>query len=304
MIRPHLALLLVTLIYGIFYTVIKLLITEMSPWETFSLRLLLSVPVLIVIELLFFRQPLPPPRELLKMTGLGILGITLVHVTLMEGIARTSVFHTGVIAGTAPIVTLLLSVVMRQERLHWHKMAGIALAFIGLYLLISRQESGTNGGIGSYLGGDILIFVNIALWSLYMILSRPILQRYNPFSLVTYTFTLAALVTLPFMFYGIKAFPGAGLSLKGWGLMGFVVLIGTVLTYFLNYYALSRLAASTVTVYVFLQPLVVTMFGYLLLHEPLTLPMILQGGMIVCGVALATGSHRPLLEKLSYRLRP
>lgn len=295
--KAHLSLLAVALIYGLFYVAIKLLVTEMTPWETFTLRLLLATPLFFVLEKIFFNCRIQSHSDLLKIAGLGLLGVTIVQGTVVVGMTHTSVFHAGFIVGMAPMITLILSVILKQETLTLPKVLGIAIAFTGLLLLITARH-GEEHLPPTYLLGDILLFLNILGWSIFLVFSRPLLQKYPAFSLTSYTFLFATLLTLPFMIPLLHEMPGAHLSTNGWYWMAFVVLFSTVLTYFLNYYALAQLTASVVSVYVFLQPLITAFFGHWLLDEPITSSMILEGALILIGVSLATGSYRPVIAWL------
>lgn len=293
MMTAHLALLAVTLIYGLFYVAIKLLVLEMPPWETFTLRLILTVPLIFVLEKLFFNCRIHSKEDLLKILGLGLLGIIFVQSTVIIGLNDTSVFHAGFLVGMTPLITLLLSVLLKQERLNLPKATGMLVAFIGLSMLLFTRE-GQAHLPKNYLLGDAVLFINIVGWSLFLILSRPMLQKYPAFSIISYAFVLSSLVTLPFIFFGTHKLPGADLSSHGWLWMSFVVLFSTILTYFLNYYALARLPASTVATYIFLQPLFTALFAHLILHEPITAQMLLYGIAILTGVAIAMESYRPL----------
>lgn len=294
--RAHLALLLTTIIYGIFYVGIKILVVEIPPWDVFLLRLLLATPLFFILEKLFFNTRIASKKDLLKITGLGLIGVTIVQLTIVMGLKHTSVFHTGFLVGTAPMITLILSVLLRQERLSWEKCLGIGIAFAGLMLLLSAR-GGKAHLPPDYLLGDAIVLLNIIGWSLYLILSRPLLAKYPPFSLSAYAFICSGIITLPWMVFLSGSVPGVGLSLHGWLWMAYVVVLSTIVTYFLNYYGLSRLSASTVSVYVFLQPIVTAITAHWLLGEEITLLMLLEGLMIIVGVAIATGTHRALFVR-------
>jgi drug/metabolite transporter (DMT)-like permease len=298
--KAHLALVASTLIYGLFYVAIKFLVNEISPWETFCLRLFLATPLFFLIERFTSRIRIPSRADLLKITGLGLLGVSIVQVTIVLGVNYTSVFHTGFIVGMAPLFTLVFSVLLKQEKLTLHKVLGILIAFIGLIMLLFSRGDATHLP-STYLWGDLLVFANISGWSLFLVLSRPMLDRYPPFALTSYAFVLSGLVTFPLMILSLEQFPGTGLSPSGWAWMAFMVLLSTLLTYFINYYALARLGASTVAVYVFLQPLVTAFFANVLLQEPITLIMILEGLVILAGVSVATGSYKPIKQWLFAR---
>lgn len=291
MMSPHLALLLVTLIYGLFYVAIKTIVSSISPWDAFIIRLLLATPLFFILEKLFWNTQITSKADLLKITGLGLLGVSIVQGTILVGMKYTTVFHAGFIVGTAPLLTLLFSILLKQEKFSWVKFGGALVAFWGLYLLLASRSAQQHLP-DTYLWGDAIIFLNILGWSLFLILSRPLLQKYPAFSLTSYAFVLSSIVTLPFMLLMGGRIPNLMLSQTLWIWMGFVVIFATLITYFLNYYALARLPASVVAIYVFLQPLTTAIFAHFILNEPITLQMVLYGSLILLGVSIATGSYQ------------
>jgi len=70
--------------------------------------------------------------------------------------------------------------------------------------------------------------------------------------------------------------------------MGFVVLGTTCLTYLLNTYALRHLSASTIGVFVYLQPVIAIVYAILSGADQLTLTKILAGIAVFAGVFMVT----------------
>jgi drug/metabolite transporter (DMT)-like permease len=77
------------------------------------------------------------------------------------------------------------------------------------------------------------------------------------------------------------------------GLVAFLVLVPTVLAYGFNVYALGKARPSLVTTYVFLQPLLVVLLGWLQLGQPLSAEVALAAALIVAGVAVVALRRAP-----------
>lgn len=286
MIRPHLALVLVTLIYGLFYVVIKLIVQEVPPWEAFCIRLGLATPLLFLLERVLVNGPFPNKKDWLKITLIGILGVPLLQSTILIGIQLTSALHAGFIVGTSPLSALILGVFLKEESFSWRKLVGIIIAFTGLAcLLLGKEASGHLPPF--YLWGDLIVFLNLTAWALYLILSRPLLKTYHPLTLTSYTFLFSTLAALPFMVPTLWSMSWGHFTQQLWLELGFVGIFGTI-SYALNNYALSKLSASTVSIYVLLQPFLVALFSHWLLHEPLGPLTWVFGGVSALGVFIAT----------------
>ncbi len=282
---------------------LKILVTDLTPWQTFGLRLILAVPLFYIFEKLLFNTRIDSKLDLLKIAGLGFLGVSIIQSSIALGVHLTSVFHTGFLVGMGPLATLILSVMLKRERLTLPKVLGTLIAFMGLFLLLS-VHSGQEPLPATFLWGDIIVFLNITGWAVFLVLSQPLVQKYPPFSVISYAFTFAGIITIPIVLWTCHGVPGLNLSLNGWLWMGFVVIFSTIFTYFLNYYALAKVSAGTVAVYIFLQPFLTAIFAHWVLHEPITGVMILYGCIILSGVATATESYRPLQQLIRIKRRP
>jgi len=286
-------LLLVAMIYGLFYVVGKLVVGQITPLEMTSLRFLTATPIFMAIERMTFKTRFESRGDLWKIAGLGLMGVGLVQASIAFGLKYTSVFHVGLLFGLSPLMTMIIAVLLRQEHFAVNKLAGSMVAFVGLYFLLAAKHAGS-ALPPTYLLGDAIILVNMVLWSLYMILSKPLLQKYPPFSLTAYAFLFATLITLPITLFAIHGIPWTVFTQLLWMQLAYIVLFATIMTYFLNAVALARVEASIVAIFIMLQPFFATIFAYFILHEVITLPMALEGLLILLGVVIATRPGIPL----------
>jgi drug/metabolite transporter (DMT)-like permease len=125
---------------------------------------------------------------------------------------------------------------------------------------------------------------NVLCYSIYLVVLRPLVRR-NPPVVVTAWVFLLSVWCVPIVWWAEDVVPAAA-GRAAWGALAFILIFPTVLAYLLNLFALARVRASTVAVYVFLQPLVAGAAGVLVLGEPLRGGVLLAALFILAGVAL------------------
>jgi len=228
------------------------------------------------------REMRPPRAELLRLGVCAALGIVLNMGLYLEGVTRTSVVHTGLLVVQIPVFTYAIACLARVERAEPRRMLGIAVALAGAVLLVLERAPG-DAGHGSRLG-NLLIVLNCLFYALYLVLARGILQRFPTLVVMTWVFWLA-LPAVPFLFASAGVWPDA-LAPRALGSFAYTLVFATFLAYLLNAFALRRVPASTVAVFIFLQPLVAGAAGVWVLGERITLPVVLAGLALLVGIAL------------------
>lgn len=293
--KVHGALILVSTIYGFFYVVVKLLLREIGEQELIFYRLILTALFAGVIEICFIKTRFQSKYDIFHLVVLGLLGVLVVQALVISGIHRTTTFHSSVIMALIPIITLLMSVAKGYEPLSKKKLLGSLLAFSGVALLITLKVGNAPLPEG-FLIGDILVLANATAFSYFLIGMRPLIQKYNAFSCMAYTYLISAIAALVILL-GVNPLllgqqpvsfePLFALSPLGIALLGFVVLGASLGSYTLNNYALSKTTPSTVAIYIFIQPIISAWLGVTLLNEPFHPLMALAGGLCIIGVWLA-----------------
>jgi drug/metabolite transporter (DMT)-like permease len=171
-----------------------------------------------------------------------------------------------------------VAIVLRVERADVRTWIGLALAFAGVLWLT---------GIGSIDVGALVIALNCLSYSLYIVLSKPVIERVGAATLVTWLFTWGAVILAPLG--GVALVSGAmHWSPRGWLLVGFFVAVPTIFAYFANAWALARTSPTVVTIYIYLQPLLAALLQWLQLGVPVTSRAVVATAFILGGVAVVT----------------
>lgn len=196
-------------------------------------------------------------RDHVVLAGLSILGIALNQTLFLIGLRWTSPFAVSLLGATIPVFTAGLSIAFRKESFAWRTALGIALALSGVLWLSGR---------GAIDKGAVLVSLNSLSYAAYVVLSRDIVLRFGAVRVVAWIFTYGALLFAPLGVAPMLA-QVPELTTRGALLVGYIVLVPTILAYSLNAWALGRSNATLVTIYIYLQPLIAGVLAHLLLGE-------------------------------------
>ncbi len=196
-------------------------------------------------------------KDHLVLAGLSIVGIALNQTLFLVGLRWTSPFAVSLLGATIPVFTAGLSIAFRKESFAWRTALGIALALSGVLWLSGR---------GAIDKGAVLVSLNSLSYAAYVVLSRDIVLRLGAVRVVAWIFTYGAILFAP-LGVGPMLAQVPELSMRGALLVGYIVLVPTILAYSLNAWALGRSSATLVTIYIYLQPLIAGVLAHLLLGE-------------------------------------
>jgi len=115
-------------------------------------------------------------------------------------------------------------------------------------------------------------------------LSIPLLQKYHHITILKWIYTLGFIFTLPFGWNQAMMVKWNELSLESYLSIGYVLLFVSCLTYLFNQYSLKRVNPATVSVFIFIQPIVATFASIYFKTDSMDLLKWLFGGIIFIGV--------------------
>jgi drug/metabolite transporter (DMT)-like permease len=191
----------------------------------------------------------------------------------------------GVVLSLIPVFTFALAMLARQEPFRLSRAAGIAVALAGVSLL----TAGAGELSGSHRLGNVLMVSNALSYSIYLVLSRGLAQRYPPVVTIAWVYA-CALPAVPVFLAGATPWP-ADADARAWWSLAFILAFPTVLAYLLNVFALSRLRASTTAVYVYGQPLITGSAAVAWLGEELPFATLGAAALVFTGLYLV--ARRP-----------
>jgi drug/metabolite transporter (DMT)-like permease len=227
----------------------------------------------------------------------SLLGVVANQLLYVQGLAYTTAINANILITTVPVFTLAIALVLRQERSSFLKLAGLGFAMAGAMALVG--PAGLDLGPRHALG-NAMIAGNALSYAGYLVLSKDLLRRYPPLTVITWVFVFGALGVLPFGLPALLRSDLSGVSLRTWLAVLYIVLVPTVAAYWLTLWALHRVESSRVAVYVYIQPLVTVLIAPALLGERFGLGTAIAGAAIFVGILLVTWGRerRPPEEAL------
>lgn len=295
----HLAVLATAILFGLNIPIAKSLMPEwFSPLAASALRMLFAAVAFWITSLFFPAEPVSK-KDLLTLFAASFFGIFLNQTTYIIGLSQTSPIDSSIIATSTPILVMIISFFVLREPISLKKTLGVLLGLGGaIYLIYYSQSHPTE--TTSSLKGNIYCFIGSILYSIYLVATRNISQRYSPVTLMKWMFLFAAIFILPFSYNDIisakaiteTAPPEVYLKLT------YVLAGATFLTYILIPTGLKRIRPTTVGMYNYVQPLVASFVAIGIGQDHFSMDKLLVGIVIFYGVYLVTVSKsRADLEK-------
>ncbi len=190
----------------------------------------------------------------------AFFGMGLNMITALNGLYNSTPINSAIITTTAPIFIFIISVILLKERITKIKYFGVFIGFIGTLTLILLNEKSSANAPNINLG-NFYFFINSLSYAIYFVLVKPLTKKYNMITIMKWLFLFSIIINMPFgllEFSEIKWVEISGSSLIK---ISYVVFCTTFLVYLLNLYALKNLKASTVGMFIYLQPVIGILFA-------------------------------------------
>jgi len=226
-------------------------------------------------------------RDVFLLVVCAILGLVLNQGLYLFGLSLSSATEASVVGTSIPVFTVAIAMLVGDERFSIVKTCGIALALFGALSIAGIEH------LSTLSIGDMLLVANCLSFAGYLVLTRRMAKRHDPMVLSRWTFAFAALMVLPVAVFA--PFTHEAVRPAAVGEAIFLVIGPTVLAYFFNAYALSRVDSSVVASFVYLQPAIAATAAMPLLGERLSARIGIGAVLIFSGVLLASTPH--LLSK-------
>lgn len=254
------ALFVVQLLYGFNYTFAKTIMNEgyVKPFGLVLLRVAGAAVLFWLLSLVIPSKKIER-KDFLKLFWAAVFGVFINMLLFLKGLEFTSPIHASTIMTIVPIVILVLSVFILKESITKLKIFGIALGFVGALALTLYGTSAR--AADDVVLGNTMIFLNAVSYSIYVILIKKLTAKYHPFDFIKWLFLFGLILVLPFGFSEVQAINWQSFTpYISWSLV-FVIVGATFGTYLLNPLAISRLKASTVGIFIYLQPVIAGLFA-------------------------------------------
>jgi drug/metabolite transporter (DMT)-like permease len=196
----------------------------------------------------------------------------------------------ALLIATVPLIVVLLRVAT-GDRPRLATLAGVVIGFAGIAALVASR-----GGGGTLRpAGALLVLVGAVSWSVGSFVSQRLPLPPNP--LVTSVYEMVAGALAFGLVAAVSGEPARlaahGGTARSWLALLYLTLFGSLVAYTSYAWLLGHAPISLVSTYAYVNPAVAVALGALVVHERITVPILLSGLVIVLGVALVVSTERP-----------
>ncbi len=276
----------IMLVWATFYPIIKYIVVDMDPLVLSFYRYFLGF---IPLTPFFFKEIRNQPEkirlvDILSISMLGVVGITLFSVGLFYGIKMSTAINGALLTNTQPIFTAILGVLFISEAVSKRQILGIAVGIAGMILVVTGGNLSTFKTGGTAIQGNLLLIGASFVLSFYSILVKKYIRNFG--SIIP---TWISMVSGTIFIFAINTFRGqsplAIMNLPP--LSVFMVLylgfIGTSITYLVFNLALTKMSVTTATAYKLLIPVFGLILAVIFLGEK-------AGTATLTGIFIVVGS--------------
>ncbi len=286
--KAHLALLGANLIYGIGFSVAKMVMPVLiSPSAFILIRVVCATALFWCTWFLgaSFRTTIDR-GDWGRLILCALTGVVFNQLMFFKGLSLTSPIHASLLMLSTPILVTFIAAYMVKEKITKQKVLGLCLAVCGAIMLVYSRNN-FSGATNSSLG-DLFIFLNACSYAFYLVLVKPLMHKYRPIIVIRWIFLLACCIIIPFGFADFTVIPFATFEVQHWYAVIFIVMGVTFFTYLWNIYAIQHLSASIAGAYIYLQPIFAAIIAVLFFGENFSPIKILSSVLIFTGVWLST----------------
>ena len=281
-----------TVIYGANYTIAKdVMPLYVKPFGFILLRVL-GAFILFWILGFFVKKQKIATKDFITIFFAALCGAALNMLSFFKGLSLTTPISASVIMITGPIIVFILSALFLKEKMFKHRVIGVLIGLIGALILIVYGESTATNAPNIFLG-NLYIFVNATIYAIYLIIIKKLIERYHPLVLIKWVYLFGLLIVIPFGYSEALEIEWSTMPVHIIYEVLFVVVFTTFFAYLFNVLALTKLKPTTISAFIYLQPVVATFFALLFESDELNVLKVTASTIIFVGVYLV--SKRPKL---------
>jgi len=179
--NTYLYLILAMLAWGSVYPVSKYLMSDLSPMTLAFLRYftaILALAPLFIIEIRKNSKKIDF-KSILILTAAGLTGTAIFAVFLYAGVSRSTASNGSIIINTQPVFTAIFAPLLIKERISFIQIAGVAVGFIGMFLVVTGGSFNPGAGENGIFTGNLLLVCGAVSMSFYGILIKTPVKEYG-----------------------------------------------------------------------------------------------------------------------------
>lgn len=286
-VRAHLAIIGANLLFGINYAIAKGVMPDhLKPGGFTLLRVITASALFYLISQIGQKFEKIQRADYLRFFLAGLMGVAINQLLFLHGLNYSSPIDSSIISTLNPAMVMLIAFLAIGERISWTKILGIIVGASGALILIFGRG---DAGFGSdHFVGNIMLFFNTLSYAGYLVVVKPLMNKYSPITVMRGVFTVGFFAVLPFGFNDLLNTNWNSIPPSIYAAIIFVLLGPTFLAYLLNSWGLRHVQTTTVSIYIYSQPVIASVVAAIIGQDMLDTQKIIAAILVFIGVYLVS----------------
>jgi drug/metabolite transporter (DMT)-like permease len=288
--KAYIGLTLTSLIWGTTWVASKIGIQKVPALEIASIRQFIA-GILLISFFLLKGQKLPDKKQFLWLAMMGLLlfvsanGIaTLSLKTIPSGMG-------ALISALYPLCVVIIErLFFRNTRITTITFAGLLLGIAGIAIVF--YDNAFANHTEGYAWGVVLGFAAMLSWSVGTIVLARTKIKFNPYYAAGWEMLISSVILMIMLFISGDIMPLGKIPMQAWGALAYLVIMSNIITFIAFIYTMKHLEAAMASLYAYINPIIATLTGALLLNEKITWKIIAGSLVTLAGVYLVNQSLR------------
>ena len=294
---PHLgtdlALVALSIIWGVNFSVIKITLREIDPLAFNALRFLLASLTLLVFLKLTGGVPFPERRHWGRVVFLGFLANVVYQLLFIYGVDRTLAGNAGLVLATTPVWTLVLAALSGQEHHALPVWGGVLATLGGMLLVVLGGHDGVGSGEGTFTG-DLMLVLAAITWAAYTVGTQELTREYGAMVVTSWTLWVGTVGLLAIGSVSLWNTDLGAVSRVGWFGVVYSGVFAIAVAYLIWNHGLERIGGPRTAAFSNLVPVVAILAAALWLGENPGRSQIVGALIIIAGVWVARVADYPV----------
>ena len=284
--RTDLALIVLSVIWGVNFSVIKIALREFDPLAFNGLRFVLASLTLLVFLSLRGAVPFPERRHWRRVVFLGLLANVVYQLLFIYGVDRTLAGNAGLVLATTPVWTLILASALGSEHHGFPVWGGVMATLGGMVLVVLGGEGSVGSGEGT-LAGDLMLVLAAITWAAYTVGTQDLTRTYGALAVTSWTLWVGTIGLVAIGAPSLWSMDLDTVSRVGWFSIAYSGVLAIAVAYLIWNYGLEHIGGPRTAAFSNLVPVVALVAGALWLGEDPGLTQIVGAVIIIAGVWIA-----------------
>lgn len=290
--KAYIALTATSLIWGTTWVASKIGVQKTPALEVAGIRQFIAGSLYVLFFFFIKKQPLPSLKQLLWLAFMGILMFVSANGFATMGLRYISSGLGALIAALYPLMVVLIELFFfRNKNISALTITGILLGFGGIAVVF--YDNAFHNHTEGYVWGIILSLIAMVTWGVATIFIARKKSEINPYYATGWQMLISSVMLFGMAMISGEHIPLAMIPAQTWGALAYLIIAGSIFTFVAFIYSMKHLEPSVAALYAYINPIVATLVGSLLVtNEKITFNIIAGSIITLLGVYLVNKSMK------------